>query len=905
MRPAPDSLIIVENFNVERNLLRLSDFSLSRRRLLRQLGLVGLATSLPLKQMFASEKSSVSPPSGNAAKPVIRNRAPLSPGAFCALPAGSIRPTGWLRNQLQIQASGLSGHLDETWADVGPDSGWLGGKGESWERGPYYLDGLVPLAWMLDDERLKAKAQRFLDWTLNHQAPNGLIGPPSNDDWWPRFVMLKALTQYHELTGDPRVIPVMDRYFRYQLAALPTRHLRDWGKFRWQDEALSVIWLYNRTGSAYLLDLARMLHQQGYDWQSQFSDFKYTKKITPDFIKLDEDRGLRDISLATHGVNNGQAIKAGPVWSLVSGNRDDCTAVFKMIAELDKYHGLPNGMFSCDEHLAGPDPSQGSELCTVVEYMFSLEHALAISGDSSLGDRLEQLAFNALPGTFTDDMWAHQYNQEPNQVECSLHRKPWTTDGPESNLYGLEPNFGCCTANYHQGWPKFANSLFILSGSQDSDANDGLVAAVYAPCEVQTLIRKTAVRVIEETGYPFNGTITLAIHPSTPVQFPLQLRIPAWAEGAALRVNGQVQPPPAAGTFARVERTWRAGDRVELEFPMRARVSRGFNESVSVERGPILFSYRYGRDLGQTRRPRHDRRLAGVSINSVELRPQSRYGRSFKINQGERDRSGGKRVQQPACAGAPHGEGSQTPGMARRRRRCQSRPAKPCEDRRARRRNFAHPLRSCETADHILPAPAEPGRLVEGQESDDPVPVAPLSVLGAGARTAKTRRLNSTGPAAGMPHLTRSYRLEAINRLCDTGLALEGPAGRIDLLVLNRLQRSLGDLLIGYERQAGMAELADAADSKSVGGNSMGVQLPLPAPLYISPKALIIKGVTATAINPQSVIPAVNPILEGTEMGTERIPFSFNCLNGFRQLYSAEPYAWLTLYMPNYGMRSG
>ena len=59
-----------------------------------------------------------------------------------------------------------------------------------------------------------------MDWTLDHQAPNGMIGPTSNDDWWPRFVMLKALTQYQELTGDPRVIPLMDRYFRYQLDEL-------------------------------------------------------------------------------------------------------------------------------------------------------------------------------------------------------------------------------------------------------------------------------------------------------------------------------------------------------------------------------------------------------------------------------------------------------------------------------------------------------------------------------------------------------------------------------------------------------------------------------------------------------------------------------------------------------------
>ncbi len=187
----------------------------------------------------------------------------------------------------------------------------------------------------------------------------------------------------------------------------------------------------------------------------------------------------------------------------------------RMITELDKYHGLPNGMFSCDEHLAGLNPSQGSELCTVVEYMFSLEQALSILGDPSLGDRLEKLAFNALPGTMTDDMWAHQYNQEPNQVECSLHHEPWTTDGPESNLFGLEPNFGCCTANFHQGWPKFAASLFMHSH------DDGLVVAAYAPCEVNTVVRGHSVHVLEETSYPFRGKIKMTIHLKTSLVFPL------------------------------------------------------------------------------------------------------------------------------------------------------------------------------------------------------------------------------------------------------------------------------------------------------------------------------------------------------------------------------------------------
>jgi uncharacterized protein len=556
----------------------------SRRRFLQQLGFAGMASSLPVSAFAASPGQTVSSSTG------VKNRAPLAPNAFYSLPLGAVRPTGWLRSQLEIQAQGLGGHLDETWPDVGPNSGWLGGSGESWERGPYFLDGLTPLAYLLDDARLKAKAQKYIDWTLDNQQPSGMFGPRSNDDWWPRMVMLKVLTQYQEATGDPRVIPAMQRYFDYQLTALPTRGLSDWGKFRWQDEVLSVIWLYNRTGNPRLLDLARLLHTQGHDWLAQYANFQYKDRITGEKIRSEEESGHKDFGLSTHGVNNGQAIKTGAVWSLVSGSESDRRGVSQMIAELDKYHGLPNGMFSCDEHLAGPNPSQGSELCTVVEYMFSLEQSLGILGDPVLGDRLEKLAFNALPGTLTDDMWAHQYNQEPNQVECSLHRKPWTTDGPESNLFGLEPNFGCCTANFHQGWPKFTASLFMLS--QD----DGVVAAAYAPCEMRTMVRDTPVHIVEETNYPFHGTVSITVNPASPLAFPLLLRIPAWAKGTTLTVNRQQQPAPESGTFARIERKWRAGDRVEIDFHFEPRVSQGFHDSVAVERGPLVFSYGIGED---------------------------------------------------------------------------------------------------------------------------------------------------------------------------------------------------------------------------------------------------------------------------------------------------------------------
>ena len=569
--------------------------SLRRRNMLKLL--LGGAAGLALKKKLAygssaristkTSKKSVSDGSPDAG-PVIRNRTPLAPNAFYLLPLGSVRPAGWLRRQLEIQATGLGGHLDETWADVGPNSGWLGGTGESWERGPYFLDGLVPLAYLLDDDRLKAKAQTYLEWTLTHQAPNGMIGPASNEDWWPRMVMLKALVQYQEATGDPRVVPLLERYFAYQLKTLPSRPLRDWGKFRWQDNALAVLWLYNRNGDPRLIELAKLLHTQGFNWQANFANFRFTEAVTPATIKLDEHNGLGESALASHGVNNGQALKAAPVWSMVTGEDADRRGLQQMLAKLDQYHGLPNGMFSCDEHFAGRNPSQGSELCTVVETMFSLEQSLAILGDATLGDRLEAIAFNALPGTFTDDMWAHQYNQEPNQVEVSLHRKPWTTDGPESNLYGLEPNFGCCTANFHQGWPKFAASLWMATH------DGGLVATAYSPCEVNTVVAGTRVQVSETTEYPFRGAIRMTLTPATAVHFPLRLRIPAWAHGAVLKINGASINAKTEAGWVTLERTWNAGDTVDLTLQMLPRVETGYRESVSVERGPLVFSYPIG-----------------------------------------------------------------------------------------------------------------------------------------------------------------------------------------------------------------------------------------------------------------------------------------------------------------------
>ena len=484
--------------------------------------------------------------SGQAAK----NRSPLAPGHFDPLPLGSVRPRGWLARQLRIQADGLSGHLDEFWPDVGPNSGWLGGTGESWERGPYFLDGLVPLAYLLKDQRLIGKARRWVDWAMTHQRPDGSFGPEKNQDWWPNMIMLKALTQYHEATGDARVIPLMRRYFAYQLRMMESRPLKEWAVFRWGDEVISVLWLYNRTGETSLLDLARKLREQGHDWKGQFSNFAFRSKVNQ-----------QQLTLATHVVNNAMALKTEGEWWLVSRDNSDRTAVTRQLEEMDRYHLLPNGVHSGDEHYAGKNPSQGTELCAVVEGMFSVESLLAIFGDAALGDRLEKIAYNPLPGTFSADMWAHQYNQQPNQVLCTLHQRDWTNNGPDSNLFGLEPNFGCCTSNFHQGWPKFVASLWMAT------EDDGLATLAYGPSEVHGVVRGgTKVSIVEDTLYHLLAAVVRRNIRTGPVGVALARRATELAAGGFIE-----------------------GDEERLAF-----LIEDDEELLAIERGPLVYSLKIG-----------------------------------------------------------------------------------------------------------------------------------------------------------------------------------------------------------------------------------------------------------------------------------------------------------------------
>ncbi|MFN8668830.1 MAG: glycoside hydrolase family 127 protein [Gemmatimonadaceae bacterium] len=591
-----------------------------------------------------------------AAVPQPSNVTPmaLAAPAFSPLPLGTVRPHGWLARQLQLQADGLTGHLDEFWPDVA-ESQWFGGKAEGWERAPYWLDGAIPLAKLVNASALSARIAQHVDHIVTHQRPDGWYAPYPLDanekryDPWAILLANKVLTLHHEATGDDRALRAAMRSMKAMHESLAARPLFDWGRFRWYEGVVPAFYAYEKTGESWLLDYARTLRTQGVDFAALMA--------TDDVRVPTPRRGLW--KWTKHVVNMGMATKAAALsWRLDQRPADRAFAS-EMIEILDRHHGQVTGMFSGDECLAGKNPLQGSELCAVVEYMYSLEILASTFGDGAFADRLERLAYNALPATFAPDMWSHQYVQQVNQVQCTINpQHGWSTNGPESNLYGLEPNFGCCTANMHQGWPKFAQHLWMKT------PDDGLAAMAWAPCTVETTCKGVPVTVTVDTDYPFRETVRVSLTTDRAARFPLALRIPAWAEGATVQV-GLGEPMVArAGSMYRLDREWRGTTMLEVRLPMHPKITTRYNGAVAVERGPLVYALKLGEEWTRVNADKPHRELPH---GDFEVRPSTPWNYGLIVDP-DKPAESVRFAEQPVGARpfAPDGAGMTATVRARR-----------------------------------------------------------------------------------------------------------------------------------------------------------------------------------------------------------------------------------------------
>jgi hypothetical protein len=289
--------------------------------------------------------------------------------------------------------------------------------------------------------------------------------------------------------------------------------------------------------------------------------------------------------------------------------------------------------------------------------MYSYEWLIAVTGEAEWSDRLEIAAYNALPATISPDMWSHQYDQMSNQIQCSMlpqDKVHFNTNGADAHLFGLEPNYGCCTANFNQGWPKFALSTLMAAG------DDGVAVTAIAPCRLKAAVNGVEVKITVETDYPFEDGYRVTVEPSAPVEFTLYARIPGSAKSVAIDgvvvfgdivngavavgddangavVVGDVADVAAIGEnalngFIPIKRLWDGKQTVAVTMEFEPEMKKRPNGMYCVWRGPLLYALpikeewrrlEYVRDGVERKYPYCD----------YEIYPMSKWNYGFNDNQ--------------------------------------------------------------------------------------------------------------------------------------------------------------------------------------------------------------------------------------------------------------------------------
>ncbi|MNI12951.1 Non-reducing end beta-L-arabinofuranosidase [compost metagenome] len=388
-------------------------------------------------------------------------------------------------------------------------------------------------------------------------------------DLWGNMIMLWCLQSYYEYSADQRVLTLMTNYFKWQASLPDSFFLKDyWENSRGGDNLLSVYWLYNRTqGNEWLMDLADKIHRNTANWRQ--------KNDLPNW----------------HNVNIAQCFREPATYYLMSQSSDDLKATYANFHFVRQVFGqVPGGMFGADEN-ARPgytDPRQGVETCGMVEQMASNEILLGITGDPFWADHAEDVAFNTYPAAVTADFKALRYITSPNMSISDSHNHAPGIDNNGPFLMMNPFSSRCCQHNHSQGWPYYAEHLYMATN------DNGVAAVLYAASNADVKVgNNQKIRIQQSSNYPFEEAIRFVIGTNgKTIDFPFYLRIPAWAKQAQVKINGKTQNLESGAKYIRIDRKWKDGDQVELLLPMSIELNTwtANKNAVSIQRGPLTYA---------------------------------------------------------------------------------------------------------------------------------------------------------------------------------------------------------------------------------------------------------------------------------------------------------------------------
>ncbi|KAF8681377.1 Beta-L-arabinofuranosidase GH127 [Rhizoctonia solani] len=519
----------------------------------------------------------------------------LSPKLYTNLNLGQIKPNGWLKDQLQLQADGLAGHLNLFYPLV-TEGSWTGGiknYSDLNEAGPYWFHGIIPLAYELEDTRLTKAVKDFMDYVLNHQYPDGWIGNETGDKWQPRHLWGRYPFFFGAIMmveADPSYTDKFVAAF-HKFVEISNQMLRngqgtsDWtGGTRWQDYAMALQWLhdYHPNGKEELLvDTMQRIKAVSTNWRDVMSEAKFPTSSVSEF------------RIYWHGVNLAEGLKASGATYRFTHDETEKTEAAAAWDRLYKYHGRPSGIFAADEYLAGLDAIRGTELCLVVvsgaphttmdnltdsiqESIYSSSYLYQVFGDAKYAERAEKQAYNSLPATISGDMWTHQYLQQQNQISVrDMSPNPFPADG-------------CCTVNHPQGFPKFISHAVVSSADQKS-----LTQIYFGPLTVKTALSGVGAKVSinVDTNYPFSDNVKITIN--TDKTFDYYIRVPTWInKQASIKIGNSAEKAFSPDSTTKLQKvSVKAGTTIiSLVLSGDITVESRPQGSVAIHRGPFNYA---------------------------------------------------------------------------------------------------------------------------------------------------------------------------------------------------------------------------------------------------------------------------------------------------------------------------
>lgn len=483
-----------------------------------------------------------------------------------------VTPRGWLREFLMRQKNGLTGHPEALsypyntclWA------GDIARKNENpvaqdwwrYEQTAYYTDGLLRLGYLLKDKALINRGESGITYTLAHAAPNGKLGNPKIESLWPMVVFFRAMKAYYEAGKHPEAIKALEKHY----LTLSTNDLTKGSRHILNIEG--ILRIYGETGNKALLALAENAYNAGK-------------------FELDAIQAASNKPLHLHGVTYCEMLKIPLLLYAYTGKQRYLELALNAEQQLEHNHLLPDGVPTSAEHVGGNDIDIAHETCDITDFTWSLEQFLTVTGDARWADRIERAVFNAGLGAVTKDFKALQYFSSVNQLIATGNSdnnafkrgKTWMQYRPTHKTE-------CCAGNVHRFMPNFTSYLWL------TNEQDVVTAAMYAPSSFATTMNGQPLTITESTNYPFEGSVSFTFALKKSTVFPFRFRIPGWAKGATVRINGRVVSRKfVPQSFAEIKRKFRNGDRIDLVFDMTPHIVTLKGQGIYVKRGPLLFSY--------------------------------------------------------------------------------------------------------------------------------------------------------------------------------------------------------------------------------------------------------------------------------------------------------------------------